>query len=73
MRRNAKIFFIVAGILLLAGLLLVGYACTLPVYTDPKAPFRISQALQDFPANTKFSEWYRQLRAYETPHKRLFD
>jgi hypothetical protein len=44
-----------------------------PVYTDPKAPGRLSIELESLPRETRFKEWYTRLRAYETPHKRIAD
>jgi len=60
-------------VLMLAGVSLVIYATTLPVYTDVTAPERLSSELEAKPRETRFKQWYSQLRSYETPHKKLSD
>ena len=78
MQRNAKIVVLTAVALLLAGLLLIGYASTLPIYTDSSAPNRISDEIaahfaDKVPQDSDFKEWFQQLRKFETPHKKIFD
>lgn len=63
----------VSYLLIIIGLIFTGYATTIPVYTDSKAPERLSAELGNKPRDTRFREWHAQLRAYETPHKRLSD
>lgn len=60
-------------VLILAGVGLVIYATSLPVYTDAAAPERLSSELEAQPRETRFKEWYSRLRTYETPHKKLSD
>ncbi len=55
------------------GAVLWSIGASQPVYTDSRAPARLSQALQDRPRDVRFREWYAQLKTYETPHKRLTD
>lgn len=71
---------LLSAILIVLGVGLVLYATTLPVYTDPSAPERISNQLEPRPNDTgkdvmeaRFHEWHAQLRSYETAHKRLSD
>lgn len=68
-----KYLLIAALCATLGGFGMIGYALTLPVYTDPDAPGRLSVALEKLPEKQKFGEWYKQLAKYETPHKRLSD
>jgi hypothetical protein len=58
-----------AALLAVIGVGLIGYALTLPLYTDPHAPARLSQSLKP----GQIVEWYTQLETYETPHKSLFN
>jgi hypothetical protein len=60
-------FFVLSGI----GVFLSGHS--LAVYTDPKAPETLSNALQDLPRDERFTQWYKQLPEHETSHKRLSD
>ena len=60
-------------VLILAGVSLIIYATTLPVYTDTAAPERLSRELASKPREIRSTEWYCRLRTYETPHKKLSD
>lgn len=83
MRRIAKRVLPTAAALLLVGIILAGYAATLPVYTDSEAPRRICQELLDAMESSEpgqklsseeaSSQWHIRLHAFETPHKRLAD
>ena len=57
----------------LTGVGLVVYSISLPVYTDPSAPGRLSEELGDMPREQRFDEWYARLATYETAHKKLSD
>lgn len=57
----------------LLGAVLWGIGASYPVYSDARAPERLSQELQDKPRDVRFREWYSQLPTFETPHKRLTD
>lgn len=46
---------------------------SLPVYTDPAAPGRLSIELQNEPREVRFQKWYDQMATFETPHKQLSD
>jgi len=59
--------------LLCCGVALVIASLSMPVYTDPEAPSRISMALSEAPREVRFKEWYLQLKAFETPHKSISD
>lgn len=49
-------------------------AQTIPVYTDPDAPARLSEELMLYePREERFPQWYARLKQYETPQKRLSD
>lgn len=71
--RGSRRIILLSLTLIVIGLIMGGYATTIPVYTDPKAPERLSVELEQKPREVRFGEWYAQLRAYETPHKRLSD
>lgn len=58
--------FTIGAILWLVGI-------SMPIYTDPRAPERLSHDLQDRPRDDRFQEWYSGLRSVETPHKILTD
>ena len=49
------------------------YGESLPVYSDPGAPGRLSLELQEKARDVRFREWYDQLKTFETPHKKLSD
>ena len=49
------------------------YGESLPVYTDPGTPGRLSLELQEKTRDVRFREWYDQLKSFETPHKKLSD
>jgi hypothetical protein len=66
-------FVAILVVLGLTGVGLFVYSTTLPVYTDPNAPFRISEELSDKPREERFREWYARLSAYETGHKKFSD
>jgi len=59
--------------LIVVGLALAAYAETLPIYTAPDAPEKLSSQLESLPRDQRFKEWYARLPAYETVHKRLSD
>lgn len=58
---------------LIAGAICIKKSREYPVYTDREAPARLSLELNNLPREQRFSEWYKQLATYETPHKRLQD
>jgi len=58
-----------AALLTLIGAALIGYALTLPVYTDFHAPARLAAELKP----EQVAEWYPRLRTFETPHKAFFN
>lgn len=58
-----------AALLALIGAGLIGYAATLPLYTDPHAPIRLSAKIP--PGNLQ--EWYAQLAAFETSKKQFWN
>lgn len=60
-------------LLALVGFGLLIYSASLPVYTDPEAPARLSQELAEVPREARFKEWYSRLSTYETPHKKFSD
>lgn len=62
-------FLLAAALLALIGATLMGSALTLPIYTDPHAPARLSAELQP----GQLAEWYTQLATYETPRKSRFN
>lgn len=63
----------IAVLLALVGCGLLIYSASLPVYTDSKAPSRLTLELAKAPRETRFKEWYTRLRTYETPHKKVSD
>ncbi|HEY5792269.1 MAG TPA: hypothetical protein VIS74_03160, partial [Chthoniobacterales bacterium] len=63
-----KLLFTAAAVGLI-GAGLIGYSFTLPFYTDPAAPSRLSSELHP----GQIAEWYARLAAYETPRKALFN
>ena len=73
MKLSVKLFQIVSAILILSGAVVFLSGYSLPVYTNPDAPAKLSLELQDLPRNERFAQWYKQLPAHETSHKRLTD
>lgn len=59
--------------IVLMGVALIGYACSMPVYTEPDVHRRIDKELEDASFETRSKLWFQRLREFETPHKRLFD
>ncbi len=68
-----KWIYWIALIALLAGIGSVIASAGFPVYSDEAAPGRLSFDLQNLPREIRFEEWHRQLKSFETPHKRLND
>jgi hypothetical protein len=69
-----NLFKWLSRLLLVVGLGLFSYAQTMPVYTDPDAPRRLSAELMLYePHEERFTQWHARLKQYETPQKRLSD
>ncbi len=68
-----KWLVLLALLSVIAGVCLVAYANTLPLYTDWEARDQLSSNLRDLDRDTRFKEWYLQLSALETPHKKWAD
>lgn len=49
------------------------FGMSIPIYTDPDAPARLSQSLSSLPREDRFNRWYQELSEYETAHKRIVD
>jgi hypothetical protein len=61
-------------VLICLGAALMAYAATLPLYTDPTAPDRISLKLESISSESlRYNEWETLLHVYETSHKRISD
>jgi hypothetical protein len=69
-----RLLLVVAAVFLALGGGLIAYSASIPVYTDPDAPDRISNQLAEIsPDSLRFKEWFSRLSAFETPHKKLSD
>jgi hypothetical protein len=65
-----RIWWSWSALCVLAGVVLLRRAATIPVYTDPDAPGRLSVELQ---RERRFDEWGCRLAGYETAHKKIYD
>lgn len=63
----------IPGTLAALGILLWIVGVCFPVYSEPGIAQRLSHELQSLPSSSQSREWYRQMKNYETPHKRLTD
>ncbi|MDB6133931.1 MAG: hypothetical protein JWM59_2174 [Verrucomicrobiales bacterium] len=55
------------------GLVLFIHGQSMPVYTDPSAPERLSLELQALPREVRSGQWHLKLRSFETGHKWFSD
>ena len=62
-----------ASAALILGVVLWCIGASMPIYTDPQAPERLSLELKDHPREVRFGEWYSGLKRVETQHKQLTD
>lgn len=62
-----------ACIIFLGGFITLLSGLSLPVYTSPNAPEKLSEALSNLPVEQQYKKWHTELPKIETAHKRLTD